>query len=137
MADARDHGYRRSDDGAGQLLIIEGPEIFHRATAAHQQQHVDLSTLHRLAKGLQQLTRRLCTLHAGRVNHHRDMRCATRKRADHIVQSSGTQRGDDANGAWQQRQAAFTGNIEQAFCVELGLQPRELLKPVALPGFTQ
>jgi len=42
MADAGGDGDARGHDGAGQGLVVEGPEIFQRAAAADEEDQVDL-----------------------------------------------------------------------------------------------
>ena len=134
MADAADHGYRASHDSACQGLVIESPEVFHGATAAHQQKYINFSSVHGFLERRQQFARRLNALYAGRVNHHRDMGRTPHQGADRIVQSRRTQRSDDSHRTRQQRQRAFTGAVKQPLCLEFGFEAGELFKPIALPG---
>jgi len=41
MAHTTDHRHRAAHDGAGQLLVVEGPQVFQGTTAPHQQNQVD------------------------------------------------------------------------------------------------
>jgi len=41
VADAGDHGNFRSEDSARDYFFVEGPQIFHGAAAAREDQHVD------------------------------------------------------------------------------------------------
>jgi len=38
---AADHRHRAGGDGARQLLVVEGPQVFDRAAATHQQDEID------------------------------------------------------------------------------------------------
>ena len=42
MADSCDHRLLRPDDGAGHPLFVERPEVFHRAAATRNQDHVNV-----------------------------------------------------------------------------------------------
>jgi hypothetical protein len=41
VAHTADHGHRALNERARELLVVEGPQVFDRAAAAHQQDHID------------------------------------------------------------------------------------------------
>ncbi len=74
----------------------------------------------------------LRALHQGRHQHHGDVGHAAAQRGDHVVQRGSPRRSHHANAARQRRQAALARRIEEAFGLQLRLQPQELLEQCAL-----
>ena len=94
MPHAANHGHGRLDDGTGQRFVVEGPQILHGSAAANQQQHIDLILFPSpagLAQRIAQLACRLCALHTGRIDDHRNMRYPALKGRHHIMQSRRSQ----------------------------------------------
>jgi hypothetical protein len=98
VADAADHRQRAGRHGAHHALVVEGPQVFQRAAAAHQQQHVHLGaqlpgTLQRRAPA-RPAPRRPAPGSGRRPPHLRARRC---QRGQHVVQRRRAQRGDHAD----------------------------------------
>ena len=125
MAHAADHRQRRAGDGAHQGLVVEGPEVVETAAAAHQQQHIDFLPGLGLPKGGDQFGGCGGALHAGGVDHDSHLRAAAAQGGEHVAQRGSLQRGDDPDGAGHERQGPLAFRIEQAFALQLGLEPQK------------
>ena len=86
VADAADHRDRRRRDGAHHALVVEGPQVFQRAAAAHQQQRVDLARALPPGAAPPPARRRLGALHRARIDDHAHLRRAPCQRGQHVVQ---------------------------------------------------
>ena len=125
MADTADHRHLAGHDGTGQSLVIEGPQIFHRPTATHQQNHVDVRPVLQRVQCPNQLGWGLRTLHQTGRNAHRDVRHAPLQSADHIMQSCGPQGGDHPDAAGALGDVSFALGMEQTLGLQLGLEPQK------------
>ncbi|MNV06691.1 hypothetical protein D3C71_970860 [compost metagenome] len=134
MAHAADHGNLADRHLARQVLVIETPEIFDAASAAHQQQRVHFGT--RIGKAYlgSQTAGGVRPLNRGRIDDDRHLRRPASQRRQHIPQRRRVQRGDDADRAWQPDGLALAGRIEQAFGGQLLFQPQKCFIQVAQPG---
>ena len=90
MADAADQGNWALRDHLRQGLVIEGPQIFHRPAAAHQQNHIDgamrrvLQTVDFLQRSAERLGRGL-TLHGRRYDRYGNMGNPPLQGRQHVV----------------------------------------------------
>jgi len=137
VPDARHDRHGRAGDLAHQLRTVEGPQVFQRTAATHQQQHVQLGLFVVVAVGLFQRvvqgSGRLIALDQGREHHHRHLWRAPAQRRGYIAQGGGVQGRDHANAARQLNQGPFARSVEIALGLQLGLEAHELLKQAALP----
>ena len=133
MADAADHRDRRLDDGAHQRLVVEGPQVFERAAAAHQQQGVDLAPRRGQAQRRHQRGRRIGALHRAGVDDHPHLRRTPRQRRQHIVQRRRGRGGDDAQRRRPGGDRALARGVEQPGRLEPRLEAQELLVQRAGP----
>mmetsp|Transcript_1418 Transcript_1418/g.4232 ORF Transcript_1418/g.4232 Transcript_1418/m.4232 type:complete len:279 (-) Transcript_1418:340-1176(-) len=130
MANATDHRQGRGRNRAHDPLIVEGPEVFQRAAAAHQQQHIDLGALVRGAQRLHQGRRRVCALYRAGVDDDLDMWGPARQRGQHVMQGRTGAGRDDADAARVAGQGALGVLVEQA----LGGQSRPQLQEQLIQG---
>ena len=140
-----DQRHRALHNGARQLLVVEGPQVLHRPTTAHQQDHIHHRGCFAVCRGfafgpcvhLPQCGHhglgRCSALHLRRDEHHGDVRHAAPQGCHHIVQGGCAQRGDQTDAPWLHRQRAFAARVEQAFAFQLGFEAQELLEQSALP----
>ncbi len=141
VSDTAHHRHRRLGQGTHQLLVVEGPQIFQRTAAAHQQQHLGLALLRKSLvgqpQGRAQFGRRLRALHGAGINVYRQVRHTPAQRAGHVAQGGRAQRSHHADAARLRRQRSFARGIEQTFGLEPGFEAQKLLEPHALPGRLQ
>ena len=115
MADARDRGNFRVGNGAGDHFFVEGPQIFERAAAARENQHI-----HRF-HGIEELHRLddfLCgafALDPHRKHREMDVGKAAPEDAHDVAHRGSSRRGDEADAAREERQRLLPGGSEQAF----------------------
>ncbi len=127
-ADQRDRAGR---DRAGQGLVVERPEVLHRAAAARHDQHVGAGDRAARLQGLEAADGR-CDLSRGGValHHHRPdddpagpaVADAVQDVADHRAGRAG----DHSDHRRHRGQGLFPFGCEQALGGEPGLQPFEL-----------
>ncbi|MDR8939456.1 hypothetical protein FEP67_04374 [Burkholderia multivorans] len=134
VPDAADDRQFARRNRARERFVVERPQIFDRAAAATDEQHVDLAPRVRRLHGGDELLRRARTLYGRRIHDHRDMRRATRERGQHVAQRGGLQRRDDADCARVRGQRPLALGREQPFGLELRLQPQERLVEPPLSG---
>ena len=127
MAYAHDHRDARGTDRARDRLLVELPQIFEGASAAHQEQHVAFRPLARHRKRRGNARRRAFALHRHGVDDDRNCRIAPRERRQHVSQRRCGERSDDAYAARIGGRLALHRLVEQAFAPELLFQPQKAL----------
>jgi hypothetical protein len=113
VAHARDHGHRRRSDGPRDALVVERLEILGAATAATDDQDIDLRATRRRRDRLRDALAGAVALHERRIDHDGDRRHAPAQRCQHVAQRRGLRRGHDADGSRQRRQRTLAIGIEQ------------------------
>ncbi len=136
VADAAHHRHRAGGDGAGDGLVVEGPEVLDAATAAGDDQHVDAGSAGG-GDGGADLRRRRIALDQGRKDVHGHVGRAPRQGGEDVAQRGRLGRGDDADAARQARQGALAFGREQAFALELFAQAGKGLVETAEAGAAQ
>ena len=134
MAHAADHRNGAGRDLARQRLVIEAPEIFNAAAAAHQQQGIHFGALIGQPHLRGQPAGRVGALHRGRIDDDGNLRRAPGQCRQHIAQRGRVQRGDHADRPGQRRQLALARRVEQPLERQLLLEPQKGFVQVAQPG---
>ena len=136
MPDAGDHRHGAARDGARKALVVEGHEVFERASAANDEHHLD-ARLHHPAQALHDARRRLRALHRhARQNDAREREAAS-QRAQHVVHGIPARRGDQADSERVRRQRSLAARIHEPFGLEPARQLGHLLAQTPLPGKRQ
>ena len=116
----------RGDLGAGdrarELLVVERPEILHRAAAPPDDDDVDFGDAHYGRERADQIRGGAFALHLRRADDDTRVRMALGEDADDVAHCGAVERRDDANATGQHRQRAFAGRLEQAFALEFPFQ---------------
>ena len=128
VADAADQRHRHGADRAHDVLVVEGPEVFQRTTAATQDRAVHLIALRSQGQCRTQRGRRLRPLHHTWIDKYLHMRRTARQRRHDIAQRRRAERGDHAQPARVGRHGPLQRRIEQAFGFEPRLQIEELFE---------
>jgi hypothetical protein len=108
-------------------LLAELPQIFDRASAAHEQQHLAFGAPAGARQHRRDALGRALALHRHRVDDDLDRRIAPRERRQHVAQRSGGERSHDPDAARVRGQLALELLLEQAFGAELFLEAQETL----------
>jgi hypothetical protein len=130
VADGRDDGHDGCADGARQLLLVEGPEVFGRAAAAPDDDDVDalfaaplgeraLVEVVQEADGLTDFGARPLALDARRGEEHVDRARAAREHRQDVADGRAGRRSHHADAAREERQRPLQLLVEEA----LGRQP--------------
>ena len=125
MAHAADHRNGAGRDLARQRLVIEAPEIFNAAAAAHQQQGIHFGALIGQPHLRGQPAGRVGALHRGRIDDDGNLRRAPGQCRQHIAQRGRVQRGDHADRPGQRRQLALARRVEQPLDASCSLSRRK------------
>src|SRR5207253_2626871 len=88
VADAGDDRDFGSEDGARDDFFVEGPQIFHGAAAAREDEHVDEFPSIEKLQGLNDFFGRAFALHAHRKKYEMDIGEAPREDARNVTDSS-------------------------------------------------
>ena len=115
VADARNDGDGAGGDGPGHFFFVERPEIFERATATREDQHVDYLLTVEVFDGANDLGRRAFTLHAHRIEGEVHVVEAAAQDANDVAVGRATRRSDEADTAWEERERLFAFGGEEAF----------------------
>src|SRR6266704_2056668 len=118
VADPGDDGNLGSEDSARDDVFVEGPQIFHGAAAAREDEHVNEFRFIEKLQRLDNFFGGAFALHAHGNNHQMDVRNATREDARDVANGGALWRSDDADAAGEKRQRLFARGIEQAFGFE-------------------
>src|SRR6266850_1905262 len=118
VADAGDHGNFGSEDGARDDFFVEGPQIFHRAAAAGEDEHVHNFSQIEEFQRLDDFLGGAFALHAHGINGQVHVRETPRQDAHNVAHGGAARRGDDADAAGKKRQRFLARRIEKAFDFE-------------------
>ena len=127
VPDPADHRQARGRDRPHHALVVEGPEVFERATTATHDQGIDLAARARQRDRRCECGRCVRSLHQARIDDHLHLGRAPRQCGQHVVQRRRAQRSHDPDATRVGRKHALAHRIEQTLGFELGLQPQELL----------
>ena len=130
VADAADDGDARGEDGLGDRLLVEGPEVFEAAAAAADDHHIDDGSARRVqlvdaANGVGDVLRRPVALHLDRADPHFGGRPAARQDLQHVAHGGAGGAGDQHDAARDARQLLLAGRIEEALSEQLLLELAE------------
>src|SRR5205085_2980890 len=118
VADARDNRNLRIEDGSGDDFFIKDPQIFERAAAANEHQHVDeLFGIEELQR-LDDFLGGAFALHAHGKNGEMDIGKASPEDAHDVAHGGSARRSDEADAAGEKRQGLLARGIEEAFVFE-------------------
>ena len=134
--------HRRDDrDGGGgdrprDHLLVESPEVLHRAAAAADDEHVDVAPPGQLRDRRRDLRTRPLALDAHRVEEHPHVGEAPAEHGDDVADHRAGRAGHDADGARQRGQRPLARRVEKPLLLQLLLELLEgqLQRPLA-PGF--
>ena len=115
VADAGDDGNYGFGNRAGHRLFVESPQIFERASAAGQNQHVDSFDAVEIPQGLHDFHRRAGALHLYRKQADLGVGESALQHAQDVANGGAGRRGDHADAAGQNGQRFFAGRSEKAF----------------------
>ena len=132
MADRRDHRGVAGGHGAGQGLVIEGPQVFQRTAATGEQDHVITPAGIGGPEQAGELWRGGLALHQAGQQVDLQQWVAAGQHAQYIAHGGAGGRGDHCDPARMQRQFALARRLEQPFCLQPGL---ELLERPAQGAF--
>ena len=119
-------------DRARKRLVVERPQVFDRAAAAAQDEHVAFPALCRCGDGGGQLLRRTFALDLCRIDDYRNRRIAPRERGQYIAQCCRLRRSDDADALRVGGQRLLPRGVEQALAVQFVAQLQKCLEQRAL-----
>ena len=122
MADAGDNRNRAGRHGPSDAFLVEGPEVFQRAAAARQDEHVGQLLAVEIFDGVDDFGGRAFALHAHGVQDQMKIGEAPAQDANDVAYGSSGRRSDEADAARQHGQRHFARGIEQAFFLEAALQ---------------
>ena len=103
-------GNRARDD-----FLVEGPEIFERAAAAREDQHVGEFRAIEISQGRDDFGGRAFALHFHGIELHVHIGEAALQNAQNVANGRAGGRGDDADAARQHGQRLFARLVEEAF----------------------
>ena len=131
VADGRDDGNLRGVDGTHDGLLVEGPEVLHRAAATADDQHIDGVLLVEEGDGRGDLRGCLLALdeHGAQDELHRGP-AALRDVVD-VTQHGARDRGDDADALREARQGLLVRIVEEPLRCESRLELLEGEREVA------
>ena len=132
VAHTAHHRNRESANRAHHALVVEGPQVFKRASPSAHDQQVNLSALGGLLHRLDQGLGRIGALHQTGVDDQRHMRGAARQCGAHIAQRGRAQRRDNTQSSRVRGQFTFAHRIKQTLGLQLGLELQEFFKQRAL-----
>ncbi len=134
VAHPADHGGLRGDDGAHHAFVVEGPQVFQRAAAAGDEDHIRRTGAVKRRQGADDGRRSFIALHRGRREQDLGQRVAPPQGVEHILQGRAGGRGDQADSAREGRDGALAFFIEEPFTFKSRLEPQEFLVEKALSG---
>src|SRR6266404_3931122 len=109
-------------DGADNFFFVEGPEIFERAAAARDDQHVyDFAAIEEL-NGANDLRGGAVALDAHGIKGQVHIAEASAQDAHHVSDGRAAWRGDEADAAGEKRQRLLAVGIEEAFGFEAAFE---------------
>jgi hypothetical protein len=128
VAHRGDDRHRHPRDRARHRFLVERPEIFERAAAAADDDHVDTRHARDLAKASRNLRSGILALDPRRADDEVQVRIATPQHFDDVADRGAVERGDDPDLARQCWQRPLSGGVEQPFLLQafLELIEREL-----------
>jgi hypothetical protein len=107
---------------AGHGFLVEGPQVFDRAAAAREQNHVHGLPAVEIFERRGDLLRRALALHTHGINDQVQIGEAPPQDADDIAHRRASGRSHDADAAGQQRQRHLAPGIKKPFGVEALLE---------------
>ena len=135
-----DAGHRRNaagGDRARHAFVVEAPEVFERAAAARDDQHVAFVAPRRGLDRAHDFRHRGRALHGGGIEQHGRRRKARAQHSQYVVNGRAGGRGDHADAARHRGQRPLALGGEQSFGGELGLELLELALERAFAGFLE
>ncbi len=126
VSDAADHRQLGRCNRQYQTLVVEGPEVFQRATAAHEKQRIHFIALVGDLQRAHQRGRRVGALHQARIHDHAHMRRTAFQRRQHVMQGRTGRRSDNAQVQRKARQWLLACGIEVAERFKPRLHAQEL-----------
>ena len=132
VPDGGDHRHAAGDDGARHRLLVEGPEILQRATAARDDDDVDVVDRLQAPQRRGDRQRRALSLH-GRGRDQNRQRKPTVGDPDDVAHDRPLRRGHDAEPARQKRQRPLARRIEEPLGAEALLELLERQRQRAGP----
>ena len=137
VADAADDRQLAVGDHPCQLLVVEAPQVFQRAAAANQQQHIAFAALVGNLDCAGDRTRGLFALYRHRVEDDPGHRRAAPDHGQGIADGRSAGRGDDADTQGRSRHGLLAALVEQAFVGQPLLQGFVFAHQAADAGFFQ
>ena len=134
MADGRDHRCLARAHGAHEGLVVEAPEVLHRASAATDDDQVDAGDGVGLLQALDDRARAGVALDTRGDEPGRAAPAAGPEHFDEIVPDRADLGGHERDDLGEFGQRAFELILEQPFGFQLGLQLLEFLEEVAFAG---
>src|SRR6267154_2264341 len=122
VADAGNYRNFGGEDGARHLFFVEGPQIFERAAAAREDQHIDHSLAIEELHGAHDFLGGTVTLDAHGIDREMHIAEAASQNADHIAHSRAARGSNQSDAAGQERQGLFAIRGEEAFRFEAFLE---------------
>lgn len=118
MADGGDDGNGGGVDGAGDDLLVEGPEVFERAAAAGHDDDFGPAGEGKVGQAFDDLFGGSGTLHLGGPELDLEAGEATFDDLEEVADDGSGGRGDDADALGEFGEGAFSGGVEEAFGME-------------------
>ena len=122
MPHSRDDGYLTVVDGPGHDLLVEGPQVLHRAAAPSGDDEVGQAVGAGIAQGGGDLPRRLLSLYPHGNQQDMGQRIPRVQDAQHIPQGRSGGRGDEGDALWISGQGLFVRGVEEPLPVQLVLE---------------
>ncbi len=137
VTDARHRRHAAGGDRARHALVIEAPEIFERAAAARDDEHVAFIAARRRFDGPHDFRDRRRALHGGGIEQHRRGGKSRAQHAQYVVDGRARGRGDHADAPRHGRQRPLALGGKQSFGGEPGLELLEFALERAFAGFLE